>query len=59
MSNVIKKPLVRTDTPDGPLYATEVDGVVVHGGKALTMDEHGALRAIVAAAKRHLAKATP
>lgn len=55
MGRVVVKPLVRTETPAGPLYATDVDGVRVHGGEPMTSEGREAIRAIIAAAKKYLA----
>lgn len=59
MRNIIVKPLGRIDTADGPLYATEVDGVMVHGGKPMTPEGRDAIAAVIGAAKRYLSKMRP
>ena len=56
MSKVVIKPLARIETPDGPLYATDVDGHRVHGGKPMTPEGREAIRAVIEAAYAHLAK---
>lgn len=56
---VIVKPMTRIETPDGPLYTTDVDGVIVHGGAPMTPEGKKAISAILAAAYKHLAKIKP
>ena len=55
MGNIVKKPLARIEAPDGPIYATEVDGVVVHGGKPVTPESEAAIREIIKAARKYIA----
>lgn len=55
-AKIIVMPRTRIDTPDGPLYTTDVDGVMVHGGQPLTDEGKTAIRAVIAAAHRHLEK---
>lgn len=54
MGDVIKKPVGRLNTVEGPLYVTDVDGAVVHGGKAMTAEQYAGVQKIVAAAKRYM-----
>lgn len=56
MGKVIVKPLARIETAEGPLYATEVDGVVVHGDKPMTAEGKIEAQKIIEAARRHLEK---
>lgn len=56
MSDVIIKPMAKIETPDGPLYVTDVGGVNVHGGKPMTQEGREAISAIIAAATRYLTK---
>lgn len=58
-TKVIVKPQARIETPDGPLYATDVDGVRVHGSKPMTPKGREAIAAIIEAARRHLEKIKP
>lgn len=55
MSNVVIKPLCRIETPDGPLYATSVAGVVVHGSKPMAPEGQAAMEELVRHVRRRLA----
>jgi len=56
MGDVILKPLTKIETPDGPLYATEIDGTIVHGQKPMTEEGAEAVRALFAAITRGFQK---
>lgn len=56
MGDVIIKPLGKIETPDGPIYVTDVDGVNVHGGKPMTQEGREAISGIIEAATRYLTK---
>lgn len=55
MGEVVKKPVAILDTPEGRLFATEVDGAIVHGCKPLSLESEAAMREIIKAVKKKLA----
>lgn len=52
MGRVVLKPAAKIMTADGSLYATPVDGVIVHSEKPISGESREAILAIIEAAKR-------
>lgn len=54
MTNVVRLPKAIVQSPDGPIFVTEADRVIVHGRKPIDVGTREALQIIIAAARKKI-----